>query len=296
MTCVACEVQVQEVTFRFPECALRSKSKGDTRVTQVPLPVSTHQPFNRNHLLVLGLHPQSDNAFSSSLPKMSFFGFDVTLPRDRSASRAAPAGRGDDFDPTFDPTFSSGLEEDDDPNALDAKITALTAGAQEDVAVYTWGAEDYDGLGDRLEEDGDAFNDDTFGADEVGELHQPMQPLRLHTDPFIQAKTLILVMVRYHPGRLLRLRSSLLRPNRSLRARWMTSGPWTRSARPPKQVRVMAPLRLLRLLLLLLPLSARCPRRWKKSRPNCGQAGSPNSLLHHKCRRSLFPSQVAVAH
>ncbi|KDN46149.1 hypothetical protein K437DRAFT_256333 [Tilletiaria anomala UBC 951] len=106
---------------------------------------------------------------------MSFFGFDVTLPRDRpAASSGGPLGaepHGDAFDPTFDPTYSGegGLgDEDDDPSALDAKISALTAGAQEDVAVYTWGEEDYDGLGDRLDEGNDAFNDDTFGVDDVG--------------------------------------------------------------------------------------------------------------------------------
>ncbi|KAJ7180520.1 topoisomerase II-associated protein PAT1 [Mycena filopes] len=34
----------------------------------------------------------------------------------------------------------------------------------EDVAVYTWGEESYDGLGDALQEGGDDFNDETFGA------------------------------------------------------------------------------------------------------------------------------------
>jgi DNA topoisomerase 2-associated protein PAT1 len=34
----------------------------------------------------------------------------------------------------------------------------------EDVAVYTWGEESYDGLGDALQEGGDDLNDETFGT------------------------------------------------------------------------------------------------------------------------------------
>ena len=34
----------------------------------------------------------------------------------------------------------------------------------EDVAVYTWGEESYDGLGDVLQEGGDDLNDETFGS------------------------------------------------------------------------------------------------------------------------------------
>ena len=40
----------------------------------------------------------------------------------------------------------------------------LQDGRQEDVAVYTWGEAGYDGLGDALQEGGDEFNDETFGA------------------------------------------------------------------------------------------------------------------------------------
>ena len=40
---------------------------------------------------------------------------------------------------------------------------------QEDLAVYTWGEDSYDGLGDVLLEGGDELNDETFGgAEEVG--------------------------------------------------------------------------------------------------------------------------------
>ncbi|KAI0057451.1 hypothetical protein BV25DRAFT_1812427 [Artomyces pyxidatus] len=35
---------------------------------------------------------------------------------------------------------------------------------QEDLAVYTWGEESYDGLGDALQEGGDELNDETFGG------------------------------------------------------------------------------------------------------------------------------------
>lgn len=34
----------------------------------------------------------------------------------------------------------------------------------EDLAVYTWGEESYDGLGDALLEGGDELNDETFGG------------------------------------------------------------------------------------------------------------------------------------
>lgn len=34
----------------------------------------------------------------------------------------------------------------------------------EDIAVYNWGTEDYDGLGNALQEGGDDFNDETFGG------------------------------------------------------------------------------------------------------------------------------------
>ncbi|KAG6891608.1 hypothetical protein C0992_002647 [Termitomyces sp. T32_za158] len=41
------------------------------------------------------------------------------------------------------------------------------ASASEDVAVYTWGEEGYDGLGDLLQEGRDELNDETFGGDVV---------------------------------------------------------------------------------------------------------------------------------
>lgn len=34
----------------------------------------------------------------------------------------------------------------------------------EDIAVYNWGADDYDGLGNALQEGGDELNDETFGG------------------------------------------------------------------------------------------------------------------------------------
>lgn len=61
----------------------------------------------------------------------------------------------------------------DQPNSLeDEKRRFLESGAQAaqqgDVAVYTWGEESYDGLGDALQEGGDELNDETFGVGEVG--------------------------------------------------------------------------------------------------------------------------------
>lgn len=50
--------------------------------------------------------------------------------------------------------------------------------AAEDVAVYTWGDESYDGLGDALQERGDELNDETFGSvEQVGmRLPSPLHP------------------------------------------------------------------------------------------------------------------------
>ena len=42
---------------------------------------------------------------------------------------------------------------------------------EEDLAVYTWGEDSYDGLGDALQEGGDELNDETFGGTgEVGKF------------------------------------------------------------------------------------------------------------------------------
>jgi len=38
---------------------------------------------------------------------------------------------------------------------------------EEDLAVYTWGAEDYSNLGQALQEGRDEFNDETFGSSEA---------------------------------------------------------------------------------------------------------------------------------
>ena len=49
---------------------------------------------------------------------------------------------------------------------FDADSQKFSKGGQheeEDVAVYTWGEEGYDGLGDALDEGGDDLNDETFG-------------------------------------------------------------------------------------------------------------------------------------
>lgn len=67
---------------------------------------------------------------------MSFFGFETTLPRDQKGSRGV-------FE-QHDPFAGLGGSADAD-DALDFDQT-------------------YDGLGDQLEEEGDTFNDDTFGS------------------------------------------------------------------------------------------------------------------------------------
>ena len=71
-----------------------------------------------------------------------------------------------------------------------------TSTADEDIAVYNWGSEDYDGLGNVLQEGGDDLNDETFGGTGpvgaldllsnpeqlVDDLHGHRQGLRLHRD------------------------------------------------------------------------------------------------------------------
>ncbi|KJX94223.1 topoisomerase II-associated protein PAT1 [Zymoseptoria brevis] len=74
---------------------------------------------------------------------MSFFGFDSTLPRDRT-QQSNSRGMFDSHDPFAG--LSRGAEEDED-EVLDFEQT-------------------YDGLGQHLQESGDTFNDDTFGGDE----------------------------------------------------------------------------------------------------------------------------------
>lgn len=65
------------------------------------------------------------------------------------------------------------------------------SGANEDVAVYTWGEESYDGLGDALQEGGDDFNDETFGGTgSVGEYPQSFLSSICNRS---QARTLILL-------------------------------------------------------------------------------------------------------
>jgi hypothetical protein len=78
---------------------------------------------------------------------------------------------------------------------------------QEDIAVYTWGEDSYDGLGDALLEGGDELNDETFGgSEEVGKFYF------LHDNKaFVygeQAKTLISPSSLFHLMSILDLRPS----------------------------------------------------------------------------------------
>ncbi|KAL2370734.1 hypothetical protein RJZ57_004837 [Blastomyces gilchristii] len=74
---------------------------------------------------------------------MSFFGFDTTLPRDR------PSGR-----------QTRGIFENPDPFA---QVAHATTQDDDDAIDFE---DTYDGLGDQLDEDQDAFNEDTFGGGE----------------------------------------------------------------------------------------------------------------------------------
>ncbi|KAK7527034.1 topoisomerase II-associated protein PAT1 [Phyllosticta citriasiana] len=75
---------------------------------------------------------------------MSFFGFDTTLPRDRPAHHASAPGFGQTPDPWAGLSRGASANADD---AIDFEDT-------------------YDGLGDRLDETDDAFNDETFGGEQ----------------------------------------------------------------------------------------------------------------------------------
>ncbi|GES64735.1 topoisomerase II associated protein [Aspergillus terreus] len=75
---------------------------------------------------------------------MSFFGFDTTLPRDR-----APPGD------------KRGIFDTPDPFAEVARARAHAPDDDDDVIDFE---DTYDGLGDQLDDDQDAFNDDTFGG------------------------------------------------------------------------------------------------------------------------------------
>ncbi|KAJ5246701.1 hypothetical protein N7468_001684 [Penicillium chermesinum] len=72
---------------------------------------------------------------------MSFFGFNTTLPRDRDHPPSGSRGFFENPDP-FAEVAAQALDDDD---AIDFEDT-------------------YDGLGDQLDDDQDAFNDDTFGG------------------------------------------------------------------------------------------------------------------------------------
>lgn len=72
---------------------------------------------------------------------MSFFGFDTALPRDKGVQQSSSRGMFDAHDPF------AGLGGDTEGQMLDFEET-------------------YDGLGARLQEAGDDFNDATFGGDE----------------------------------------------------------------------------------------------------------------------------------
>ncbi|KAL4913931.1 topoisomerase II-associated protein PAT1 [Aspergillus aurantiobrunneus] len=80
---------------------------------------------------------------------MSFFGFDTTLPRDR-----APLGG------------QRGIFDTPDPFAEVARAKAAAQDAEDDDVLNF--EDTYDGLGDQLDNDQDAFNEDTFGDVDTG--------------------------------------------------------------------------------------------------------------------------------
>lgn len=68
----------------------------------------------------------------------------------------------------------------------------------DDVAVYTWGEEGYDGLGDLLQEGGDELNNETFGGvGSVGESVLLSLQSDQGSDSFSQGKTLTSLIQLY---------------------------------------------------------------------------------------------------
>ncbi|KAE8554957.1 hypothetical protein EYB25_003504 [Talaromyces marneffei] len=80
---------------------------------------------------------------------MSFFGFDTSLPRDRQAGQQ-----------------TRGIFESTDPFAEVARAQAQGLSLDDDAIDFE---DTYDGLGDQLDDDQDAFNDDTFGGGGSGD-------------------------------------------------------------------------------------------------------------------------------
>jgi hypothetical protein len=95
-----------------------------------------------------------------------FFGFDAVLPERRGGQQHQQHHHAQSHQPPQPQRYNAGAG---GGNPLDDD--AFGAGAVEDIAVYTWGTEEYDdGLGNALLEGGDDLNDLTFGEEPVGEL------------------------------------------------------------------------------------------------------------------------------
>lgn len=54
----------------------------------------------------------------------------------------------------------------------------LANAKQDNIAVYTWGEDSYDGLGEALQEGGDELNDETFGGTEAVGEQKEFRPSR----------------------------------------------------------------------------------------------------------------------
>lgn len=96
--------------------------------------------------------------------------FDDWLAAASDQSRASRRANGVlSFNPHAGRMSFFGFEQQNDFE--NEKRRFLEGGApREDVAVYTWGEDSYDGLGDALQEGGDELNDETFGiSGPVGE-------------------------------------------------------------------------------------------------------------------------------
>jgi hypothetical protein len=72
---------------------------------------------------------------------------------------------------------------------------------KEDVPVFTWGEDSYDGLGDALQEGGDELNDETFGTvGNVGTFLDSQSPTINASFMYFQGRTLTFQMPPYPPS------------------------------------------------------------------------------------------------
>jgi DNA topoisomerase 2-associated protein PAT1 len=108
---------------------------------------------------------------------------------------------------------------------------------QEDLAVYTWGEDSYDVLGDALLEGGDELNDETFGGTEdIGKFYLQIKHFPTYDE---QAGTLIL---HSRPSRLMSI-PDLCQPSPPPSSKLLPSQIHLETRHLPTKLRVLLPVR-----------------------------------------------------